>query len=192
MNPSTYLEKKKSPIENTIAEQNFLVDNQNFFKTDGSIPFCDEWTSLYDIEKIQLNTSIKHPFTITLLMKYASFIDPADDLNVARVFLGIKNEQIDYRESIGIGLYMGRLYFRDIFDYVSLSKEKLVEGINLVLTVCPTLNGKSDAILRAIDQTGNILAEIKTSKMLSTDWNGQIAIGAHFKSLRIEGVQSTY
>jgi len=172
--------------------RSFLVDNQNFLKTEAVESFSKEWFSLYDIEKMELKTCLKHPFTIKLTLKYAHFIDPKDDLNIARVFLGIKNQQTEYKKSIEMGLYMGRLYICDIFDFVNIDKQKLVEGIQLVLIVCPSLNGKSATLLRAIDLSGNILSEIKTSKFLSADWNGGISVGAHFKSLLIEGVQSIY
>jgi len=188
--PVSILSSKELSDEN--ISESMLVGRKIKLRSRSAVPFVLEWSSLYDPEKIELRTDINHPFTIKLSMKYPSFVDIQDDLNTAKIFLGIKNPQTEYKNCIEMGVYMGRLFISNVFDSISLPVGKLIEGIKLILTVYPDLKGKSSALLSAIDQSGKLLSEIKTGKMLSTDWNGDIAIGAHFKSLRIEGVQSTY
>jgi len=183
-NNSTY---KKELVRKTDS----LVDNQNYYLfTEGFVSFSREWSTVYDVEEIVLDVSTSHPFSIILALQYASFMDPVDDLNVAKIYLGIKDPQKEYKKCIEMGLYMGRLFIKDIFDFESISKEKLVEGIQIILNVIPGSNGKSSATLKAVDLSGSVISMIKTGKILNSDWNGEISTGAHFKSIRIEGIQS--
>lgn len=175
-----------------MPDQNSLVDNQNYLVTDQVAPFYKEWLTLFHTEDMKLDVSPNHSFNITLNLKYPEFVDVEDDLNVAKVFVGIKDQQKEYQESIEMGIYMGRLFIKDVFDATSIEREKLVNGVKIVLTVSPRQNGKSSAQLKVLDQYGLALAIIKTNKFLSTDWNGEISTGAHFKSLSIEGTKSTY
>jgi len=167
-----------------------LVDNQNYLLTNLCTSFCKEWPSLFNPEEMRLDVSPEHPFTIIFDFKYPKFVDLTDDLNTAYVFLGIKDPQKEYQESIELGVYMGRLYIKDMFDAVNIPKEKLVEGVKIVLTVCPhKMSRKCTTTLNVLDQAGYKITSIKTNRFLTTDWNGGISTGAHFKSLRIEGIQ---
>jgi len=160
-------------------------------------PFADlcstyykEWTSLLYAEDMRLEVSSEHPFTITLDLKYPQFVDLTDEMNTARLFVGIKEEQNEYQPSTELGVYMGRLYLKDLFDRVNIPKEKLVAGVKFMLQVCPIYGDtKCVTTLKVLDESGFEITSIKTKKFLKTDWMGGISSGAHFKSLRIEGVQ---
>ena len=187
---------QKEPLTTSISssiadkEGNSLIDNQNYLITDLCTSFYKEWTSLFYVEEMKLDVSPAHPFTLTLDFKYPKFVDLEDDLNIARVFLGIKDQQKEYKESIVMGVYKGRIFIKDIFDVINLPKNNLVEGVKIVLLVCPNkLDKKCSTTLKVLDQSGFELTSIKTNKFWSTDWNGGISTGAHFKSLRIEGIQ---
>lgn len=178
---------EKLPFPRRASDKSDFADNENYLMTEQFVTFSEEWPELFDNENKKLNVSEQDSFGVVLKLKYAPFIDPRDDLNIATVFLGIKDQQKNYKKSIEIGLYMGRLYINDLFDTVNLDKSNLVEGIYLVLTVEPLANGRSTATLMALDLSGFELSRIKTGKIRAADWSGGISTGAHFKSLRIEG-----
>jgi hypothetical protein len=137
-----------------------------------------------------LDISVEHPFTLCFDVKYPAFVDLNDNLNTARVFVGIKHPQKEFKESIELGIYMGRLYLNDLFDVVNISKDKLVEGVKIVLEATPGLpNGKCCTILKVVDLEGVEITAIKTRRYLMTDWPGGISTGAHFKSIFIKGIQ---
>lgn len=184
--------KNGSKKESISLESVYLVDNQNYLMPGQCVPFFKEWKSLYHAEDMVLDLAPEHAFGIVLKLSYAKFMDPEDELSTARLFLGIKNQQKEYKECIELGLYMGRLYIKDLFDVVSIDKEKLVEGIHIVLAVTPKVNRKSEAVLMALDLSGAVLAKLKTSKILMSDWNGGISPAAHFKSMRIESLTSDF
>ena len=169
-----------------------LSDNENYIVNCLPVNYCIEWPTLYHFEGIEPEIAVDYPFVVTADLKYPAFIDVNDDLNIARLFVGIKENYKDYREPMEIGLYMGRLYIRDFFDSKTIAKENLVAGIKLVLTVIPQLNGKCKSQLEAIDQSGSVLSMIRTSKYLSVDWKGRVSTGAHIKTLKIEGTKSAY
>jgi len=165
-------------------------DNHHFLLADSTY-FCKEWTSLFYADDMKLDVSCDHAFTITLGLKYPRFVDLEDDLNIARVFLGIKDQQKEYQECIEMGIYMGRIYVKDLFDTIKIDKENLTVGVTLVLNVCPNkYDKKCRTKLMVLDFSGSEIASIKTSRFFTADWTGGISTGAHFKSLRIEGVQS--
>lgn len=193
--------RQKEPLINSerklekVGEADHLlgsfVDNQNYLINESCILFSKEWTSLFNPEEMRLDFSPEHPFSVMFDLKYPKFVDLSDDLNTARVFLGIKDPQKEYQESIEMGVYMGRIYIREIFDVVNIPKEKLIEGVKIVLQVSPNKMSKNcSTILTVLDQSGFEITLLKTNKFLSTDWKGGISPGAHFKSLRIVGVQS--
>ena len=169
---------------------NAFIDNSTYL--DSGAKYSCNWETLFDLEEKKLDVSLDHAFSIILSLKYPEFIDLKDDLNTARVILGIKDQQKEYKPSSELGLYLGRLYLNDIFDSVTIEKAKLVEGIWIILEVTPRTHGKTKAKLMAVDNSGTILTQITTSRYSSSDWKGGISTGAHFKSLRIEGLQSTY
>ena len=177
-----------------MTENALLVSPNKDFETTAIInskSFVQEWTSLFNIEDKKLEVKTDHPFVVSLDLKYPKFVDVNDDLNIARVFLGIKDQQKGYKESIEMGVYMGRIYIKDIFDVVNIPKSSLINGVKIVLQVSPTNFGKKcRTILSVIDHTGVEISSIKTGKFITTDWSGGISTGAHFKSLRIEGIQS--
>lgn len=162
-------------------------ENANFLANRNMVAYCKEWNILYDAEDIKFEVSENHPFGIVLKMKYAAFIDPVDEINISKFFLGIKLPEKLYRESIEMGLYMGRLYLNHVFDAITIPRWQLIEGIHMVLTVEPQPNGFSEAILTALDLTGAVISKIRNPNILNADWKGGIAIGAHYKTLRIEG-----
>jgi hypothetical protein len=152
--------------------------------------FCKEWKSLFDFEDKSLDISVNYPFTLVFQVKYPAFVDLIDDLNTARVFVGIKHPQKEFKESIELGIYMGRLYLNDLFDVVNIPKDKLVEGVKIVLEAIPGLaNGKCCTILKVVDLAGVEITAIRTRRYLMTDWPGGISTGAHFKSIFIKGIQ---
>jgi len=173
-----------------ISQHSSLIDDENYLVTDVIKPFCKKWTSLFYADDKKLDVSPQHPFTIILDLKYPKFVDLDDDLNIARVFLGIKDPQREYQESIEMGIEKGRIYIKNLTDLVKIPKETLVEGVQIVLEVLPNeVNKKCSTVLKVLDHTGYEITKIKTNQFLATDWIGGISPGAHFKSLHIEGVQ---
>jgi hypothetical protein len=185
--------ERREPEYGSLQEgEDDLVDNQNYLVTALYEPFCIAWKSLYETKKMELDVPEETPFCVVLHLKYAEFIDPLDDLNRASFYMGIKDPQSSYKEAIEFGLYMGRLYFNTIFDTVNLKKEDLTDGINIMLTVKPGAEKRSDVHLTAFDHTGTKLSAMKISKMSNSAWNGKISTGAHIKSVRIEGFKPKY
>ena len=187
------LDTDSNVIEKQLVNPQFtsFTDNQNYLVNNTTASYFKEWKSLFYDDDIKLDVSTQHPFTITLDLKYPKFVDIEDDLNIARVFLGIKDPQREYQESIELGVYMGRIYIKNLFDLVNIQKDSLVAGVQLVLQVSPNqVNKKCSTVLKVLDKSGCEITQIKTNKFLMTDWIGGISTGAHFKSLHIEGVQT--
>jgi hypothetical protein len=180
---------QKGPI---LGRQHLQIDNENYLLTEHCVPFCMEWLSLYEAQDIKIDTKEQLPFGVILKLKYPEFADPQDDLNRATAYFGIQESFKEYNEKIEMGLYLGRLYFNKIFDIVNLPKAKLVEGINIVLVVKPQADENCISTLYALDAEGTELSKIKTNKLLTADWSGGVSIGAHFKSIRIEGFKLNY
>jgi len=184
--------KKMSADGKIIPNEDSLVDNQNYLVTDQFTPFFKEWKPLLEVEEKIMNVSQDHPFSVSLCLQYAKFIDPEDDLNVAKVYLAIKDQQRAYQKSIEIGVYMGRIFINDMYDFKAIDKDKFVEGVNIVLTVDPMRKGRRLTTLRAVSKAGETMRILQTTQYLSLDWNGGISTGAHFKSISIEGMQAKY
>lgn len=181
------------PSERGLVSSSFfktekdLVDNQNYLSTNSVKPFCLEWNSIHEMSNMALKLPAQSAFGVKLSLRYASFIDPADDLNKASFYMGIKNPKGHYKDGVEFGLYLGRLYFNKIFDTVDLQKEDLIQGIYLLLTVMPDEGDDSTVSLAALDQSGLESAKMNIGKMLYSDWNGKVSTGAHIKSVCIEG-----
>jgi hypothetical protein len=166
-------------------------DNKNYLDVVGLVPVVKEWTSLYHQEDKRMDLSVEHPFTISFDIKYPGCADLEDDMDNAKVFMGIKDPQKEFKENIEMGIYMGRIYMSHLFDAVNIPKDILVEGVKLLLAVIPLQSNKKCAsTLTVLDSKGNEISSIKTSRFLKTDWKGEISTGIHFKSIRMEGIQS--
>lgn len=166
------------------------IVNLNYFTTSDSGEFYEEWLELIDTKIFMVDIATEQPFKITLSLQYAQFMEAEDDLNIAKVILGIQDNHKTYRNCIEFGIYMGRLFIEDKFDAVSVDKEYLVEGVRLVLTVHPMENGKSSAVLNVVSECGLVLSSLISKKFAFADWKGEISPGAHFKSLIVEDVQN--
>lgn len=176
--------------EEISSYSNLNTDSSNYLTASQPVEFSEEWLELIDTENFMLDISTEQPFKITLSLQYAQFMEAKDDLNIAKVILGIQDNHKTYRNCIEFGIYMGRLFIEDKFDAVSVDKEYLVEGVRLVLTVHPMENGKSSAVLNVISECGLVLSSLISKKFAFADWKGEISPGAHFKSLIVEDVQN--
>lgn len=174
-----------SSDEQVIRSTDLNVDTSTYFTSSEAIKFSEEWMELIGDEYVMPFIS-GGPFQITLGLKYAPFMDIEDDLSTARVFAGIKDHCKTYRTCIELGFYMGRLFIDDKFDSISIDKEKLVEGVKLILKVDQEPDGGSSAVLSILDEDNILLTTLKSNKFLLTDWVGRISPGAHFRSLYLE------
>jgi len=186
----TIREQDKTGKEDFFSETSVLRNDTNCLDAGTAIPLSKKWTDLYHFEDMRFDMSLLHPFTISFDVKYPAFADLDDDLNIARVFVGIKDPQKEYKESIEMGVYLGRIYMKHLFDVVNIPKNKLVEGVQLVLDVLPNLpDGRCTTTFKVIDQSGLEITAIKSRRFLTSDWKGGISTGAHFKSVYINGIQ---
>lgn len=189
INSSSFRNENK-PAEGLIAQiVSTLIDNQNYLEIQRPTQFHEEWLDLLTAKKedMVIDFSVNNPFNMVMGIKYAPFMDIEDDLNVARIIFGIKDKHRDYRNcSIGLGIYMGRLFIGDIFDGTSIPKDKLVNGIHLIFTAGELDNGKCLVNLKAVDHHGLTLASLKSNSYSANEWEGIVSPGAHIKFLRIE------
>lgn len=186
---NNFFDQEELTVKQTITDSNLNTDSSNYLIVSQPVESSEEWLKMIDTENFMLDTSTQHPFRITLDLKYAQFMETEDDLNIAKVMLGIKDNHKIYRICVELGVYMGRLFIGDQFDAKSIDKEKLVEGVKLVLMVHPIDNGRSVAVLNAVSECGLILSSLTSKKITFEDWKGEISPGAHFKSLLIEVIQ---
>ena len=197
-----FVMSEKEPLsiqENNIVEEginitpsNSLTDKQDYLQTDEESVFYQEWPSLFHQQEMNLDLCIEHPYTVSFDVKYPKFADLQDNLDTARIFMGIKDPQKEYQECIEMGIYKGRIYMKDLFDVVNIPLEKLVEGVKLVLDVAPLpLYGKCSSTLKVQDLNGEVISAIKTSRIFKKDWRGGMSPGLHIKSFCIQGIQSS-
>lgn len=186
ISPNCLFDEDGLITEQTIRDSNPNVDSVNYLTVSQPLESSKEWLELIDTGSFMLNISKEQPFKVTLGLQYAQFMETEDDLNVAKLILGIKDNHKTYRNCIEMGIYMGRLFIDDKFDAISVNKEKLVGGVKLVLTVHPTENDLSSAMLSVVDECGLTLACLISKKFAFEDWKGEVSPGAHFKSLLIE------
>lgn len=185
---NTFFDEEELIGEQKIRDSDLNTDSSNYLTVSQPVEYSKKWLELIDTPGFMLDISTEQPFRITLGLQYAQFMKAEDDLNIAKVILGIKDNNKTYRDCIEFGLYMGRLFIGDLFDSLAVSKEKLVEGVDLVLTVHPVANGKSFAMLSAISESGSTLSSLISKKFAFEDWKGEVSPGAHFKSLLIEDI----
>lgn len=183
---NNFFDEDELIAEQKIEDSGINTDSSNYLTVSQPLDSSKEWLELIDAGSFMLDISKEQPFKITLGLKYAQFMEAEDDLNIAKVILGIKDNHKIYRTCIEFGIYMGRLFIDDKFDAISISKEKLVEGLSLVLTVYPQENGRSSATLSARSECGFISSSLISKKFAFKDWVGEVSPGAHFKSILIE------
>lgn len=186
---SNFFGEEGAVVEREIKDLNLNTDSSNYLTVSQSAESAKEWLKLIDTGNFMLDTSTEQPFRITLGLQYSQFMEAEDDLNIAKVILGIQDNYKTYRNCIEFGIYMGRLFIEDKFDAISVSNEYLVEGVRLVLTVHPIENGRSSAVLNVITEYGLILTSLISKKFAFEDWKGEVSPGAHFKSLLIESIR---
>ena len=157
------------------------------------VPFKKEWPNLIHAENLTLSVCTAHLFKITSGLRYPHFLDLDDDLYVTRIYLGVRDNTWEYRKKhIELGIHKGYLFINDLRDFERISAEDLINGIELILTVKPGENGRSQVLLSAVNENGSILSQISSDRCLAADWNGRISPGAHFKYIRIEGIHPSY
>ncbi|MEJ5961918.1 hypothetical protein [Pedobacter immunditicola] len=160
-----------------------VLDLSSYFRQDETIAMEQVWEGTEYMDCIKPEISTAYAFTICINFNHA-------DLVASVLQLGIK----DGTQSSGIELGYhgsGQLFIDQTTDHRTLPIEKLKEGFQLVLTVNPLKNGMTHAKLKAIDNAGLTLSIVKTDKIKTSDWEGDINLSTlKFNSLRMQGHKS--
>lgn len=164
-----------------------LSDEPKYFDSYSSIPLYKEWRSLYDLETIEIDPAMDHPFKLVTRLKLAHYMDPDDDLSCTKILIGIRDHSWEYcKKNIEFGIHKGCLFINELYDYTKIEKNSLLDGIELILGVNPTKNGFCKVTLTTTNSEGKVLSKLVANKCPS-DWKGKISPGPHFNYLRIEG-----
>ncbi|MGY0041329.1 hypothetical protein [Pedobacter sp. NJ-S-72] len=105
------------------------------------------------------------------------------------LIMGIKNGE---KIPIKIGLNeQGYLFIDQVIDLRAIAKDKLLTGVQLVLTMNPLGMGMSFAKLKIMDRAGLTLSTLKSMQYTTADWAGEMTLtDSDFNFLRIEGLRT--
>lgn len=168
--------------EPIVSEPDPVLETPAHLKTGQAIPVWKQWTDLPVTGNFKLELSTAYAFTITLDLNYpAKAVNPEQILN-----LGIRQGQLS---SIPTGINKnGYLFMGNLTDSRPIPMDKLLTGVQLVLTVNPLGLGMSFAKLKIMDGAGLTLATLKSMQYTTTDWAGEMMLSTpSFNLLRIEG-----
>lgn len=151
-------------------------------RTDESILFSKEWTMEELKGPLLLEVSTSYSFTLILNLHF----DPAGSYN-SGLLMGTKERGAGTEQDIHLGIQEGYLFIAGQQNLSVISKEKLQEGIQLILTVNPLANGGTYAKLKAVDRYGMTQAVLKSKQFTAMDWMGNLQTGVYTTTLRLEG-----
>lgn len=158
-----------------------VMNLSSYFRQDETIPIEQVWKDHQD--RIKPEASMAYAFTLTVDFNHLCLMPSI-------LQLGLK----DAAQTSGIELgynERGQLFIDQTTDRRILPVEKLKEGFQLVLEVTPLKSGRTYAKLKAIDHAGLTLSIIKTDKIISSDWEGEMNLSRlEFNSLRMQGHKS--
>ncbi|RAJ37167.1 hypothetical protein [Pedobacter cryoconitis] len=174
---------RSSVNEPIVLEPDPVLETPAHLKTDQTIPVFKEWTALPADGTFKLELSTAYAFTVTLDLNY-----PAKAVNPEQILsLGIQPEKTS---SIKTGINSeGYLFIDNLADSRLIPMDKLLTGIQLVLTVNPLGRGMSFTKLKIMDSAGLTIATLKTRQYTTADWVGGMTLSAPpFNLLRIQGL----
>ncbi|MBB5621656.1 hypothetical protein HDE69_002719 [Pedobacter cryoconitis] len=169
--------------EPIVSAPDPVLETPAHLKTEQAIPVWKQWTELPVSGNFKLELSTAYAFTITLDLNY-----PAKAVNPEQILsLGI---QQGHAANIQTGINKhGYLFMNNLADSRLIPMDKLLTGVQLVLTVNPLGHGMSFAKLKIMDSAGLTLATLKSMQYTTTDWAGEMTLSAaSFNLLRIEGL----
>jgi len=175
--------KGSSVNEPIVPEPDPVLETPAHLQTEKAIPFTKEWTDLPMAGNFKLELSTAYAFTITLDLNY-----PAKAVNPEQILsLGIQPARTSFIQT-GINRE-GYLFMDNLIDSRMITMDKLLTGIQLVLTVNPLGHGMSFAKLKSMDSAGLTLSTLKTMQYTTADWAGEMTLlTPSFNLLRIEGL----
>lgn len=174
--------KGSSVNEPIVPEPDPVLETPAYLRTEQAIPVLKEWTDLPVAGHFNLELSTAYAFTINWDLNY-----PAKAVNPEQILsLGIQQAQ---KTAIKLGINKeGYLFIANLTDPRKLTMDKLLTGIQLVLTVNPLGQGMSFAKLKIMDSAGLTLSTLKTMQYTTAAWAGDMTLSApSFNLLRIEG-----
>jgi hypothetical protein len=175
--------KGSSINEPIVPEPDPVLETPAYLKTEQGIPVLKEWIDLPAAGHFKLELSTAYAFTINWDLNY-----PVKAVNPEQILsLGIQQAQTP---AIKIGINKeGYLFIANLIDSRMLTMDKLLNGIQLVLTVNPMGHGMSFAKLKVMDSAGLTLSTLKTMQYTTADWAGEMTLSTpSFNMLRIEGL----
>ncbi|WP_367866258.1 hypothetical protein [Pedobacter sp. WC2423] len=175
--------KGSSVNEPIVSEPDPVLETPAHLKTEQAIPVFKQWTDLPAAGNFKLGLSTAYAFTITLDLNYPmKAVNPEQILN-----LGIQQDRGSFIQT-GINKN-GYLFIDNLVDSRLITMDKLLTGIQLVLTVNPLGFGMSFARLKIMDSAGLTLATLKSMQYTTRDWAGEMRLSTpSFNLLRIEGL----
>jgi len=160
-----------------------VLNLSSYFSQEETMPIEQVWKGIDDQDCIKPEISTAYAFTLLIDLNYLCLMPSV-------LQLGVKEATPNRGIELGCN-ESGQLFIGEATDGRTLPIEKLKEGIQLVLNVNPLKNGMTHAKLKAIDQAGLTLSILKTDKLKTSDWQGEIHLSPlKFNSLRIQGHKS--
>ncbi|KIO75000.1 hypothetical protein TH53_23050 [Pedobacter lusitanus] len=186
--------KGGSVNEPVVLAPDPVLETPAHLKTDQTIPVCQEWTAIPATGRFNPEISTAYAFTVTLDLDYSlKSVHHDQTINPVQLILGIKNEQPASIQETAVkaGLNQeGYLFINNLTDLRMISKDKLLTGVQLVLTVSPLGMGMTFAKLKIMDRAGLTLSSIKSMQYTTADWAGELTVtNPDFNLLRIEGLR---
>ncbi|QNK61507.1 hypothetical protein H7F33_13160 [Pedobacter sp. PAMC26386] len=174
--------------EPIVPEPDPVLETPAHLKTDQTVQVFKEWTDLTETGIFKLDLSTEFAFTVTLDLSCP--LTASGNERPVNLIIGLKP---DHAASVKIGLNeQGCLFMDQLMDERTIAKDKLLTGVQLVLTVNPLGMGMSFAKLKIMDSAGLTLSSIKSMQYTTADWVGEMALtNPAFNSLRIEGLHTT-
>jgi hypothetical protein len=180
--------KGSSVYEPVVLEPDPVLETPAHLQTDQTAPVFKEWTALPTEGNFNLDLSTEYAFTVTLDLNYPAKADSGLAVIPMHLVLGIKN---DHHTPVKLGINeQGYLFIDKVTDLRAIAKDKLLTGVQLVLTVNPLGMGMSFAKLKIMDRAGLTLSTLKSMQYTTADWAGKMILtDLDFNFLQIEGLR---
>lgn len=180
--------KGSSAYQPIVPEPDPVLETPAYLKTNQTIPVFKEWTAIPSGGSFNLDLSTEYAFTVTLDLNYPAKAVNGPVVIPAQLILGVKDDE---HTPVKIGLNeQGYLFIDKVIDLRAIAKDKLLTGIQLVLTVNPLGMGMSFAKLKIMDRAGLTLSTLKSMQYTTADWAGKMTLtDPDFNFLQIEGLR---
>lgn len=182
--------KSSSADQPVVLEPDPVLETPAHLKTEHTVRVFKEWTALPADGNLNLDLSVEYAFTVTLDLNYpAKASDYQQAATPVHLMLGIKDE---HQTSIKTGINEnGYLFIDKVIDLRAIAADKLLAGVQLVLTVNPIGTGMSFAKLKITDRAGLTLSTLKSRQYTMADWAGKMSLtDPGFNFLRIDGLRT--